>query len=465
MSSNINPNNINGNFPVAGQDNDSQGFRDNFTNILNNFSFASSEVTDLQNSINNIRLYVATNGNVSPYYANVAQSLTVNKTSSLIGDVLASANVTITGNLIVTGNIYETGTITITQQEIVAGNITTSGNILANNITTLAGTNGNLSLDPDGSGWITANGNIRVSGSISNVAGLQAVAIGNVTPGSAAFTTATTGGLQAQAIGNVTPGSGAFTTGSFTSNVTLANLLVNNNGAVTGALNVTGNIVAGNISTPAGGLITATVLGATGITITGNVNANGGNIVTTASTISLFNYTATTVSAFGAATTVNIGNTNGNTNISGNATVSGTASITGNTSITGNATIGGTASITGNTSITGNATIDGTASITGNVNANGGNIVTTSSNVLLFNTTATTVNAFGGATTINIGNTSGNTNINGFLTVSSAIQFANLTTTQINAITPTNRGMTVFNFTTGNVQVYNGTKWANITLS
>ena len=58
--------------------------------------------------------------------------------------------------------------------------------------------------------------------------GLQAVAIGNVTPGSGAFTTgtfsstlgvtgattmttATTGGLQAVAIGNVTPGSGAFT--------------------------------------------------------------------------------------------------------------------------------------------------------------------------------------------------------------------------------------------------------------
>jgi len=323
MSSNINPNNINGNFPVAGQDNDSQGFRDNFTNILNNFSFASSEITDVQNSVNNFRLYIATNGNVSPYYANVDQNLTVNKTSSLIGDVLASANVTISGNLIVTGNIYETGTITINQQEIVAGNITTSGNIVANNITTLRGTNGNLSLDPDGSGWITANGNIRVSGNISNVAGLQAVAIGNVTPGS-----------------------GAFTTGSFS-----------------------GNVSAGNISTPAGGLITTTTLGATGITVTGNVNANGGNIVTT------------------------------------------------------------------------------------------------SSAVLLFNSTATSVNAFGAATTINIGNASGNTNITGFLTVSSAIQFANLTTTQINAIAPTNRGMTVYNYTTGNVQVYNGTKWANITLS
>jgi hypothetical protein len=48
MSSNINPYNIDGTFPVAGQDNSSQGFRDNFTNIKNNFAFAQSEINDLQ---------------------------------------------------------------------------------------------------------------------------------------------------------------------------------------------------------------------------------------------------------------------------------------------------------------------------------------------------------------------------------------------------------------------------------
>jgi hypothetical protein len=48
MASNINPYNINGSYPVAGQDNSSQGFRDNFTNIKNNFVFASSEISDLQ---------------------------------------------------------------------------------------------------------------------------------------------------------------------------------------------------------------------------------------------------------------------------------------------------------------------------------------------------------------------------------------------------------------------------------
>jgi hypothetical protein len=48
MPSNINPYNIDGTFPVAGQDNASQGFRDNFTNIKNNFIDASNEITELQ---------------------------------------------------------------------------------------------------------------------------------------------------------------------------------------------------------------------------------------------------------------------------------------------------------------------------------------------------------------------------------------------------------------------------------
>jgi hypothetical protein len=48
MASNINPYNIDGTFPVAGQDNSSQGFRDNFTNIKNNFIYSKNEVSELQ---------------------------------------------------------------------------------------------------------------------------------------------------------------------------------------------------------------------------------------------------------------------------------------------------------------------------------------------------------------------------------------------------------------------------------
>ena len=48
MASNINSNNIDGTYPIAGQDNDSQGFRDNFTNVKTNFTNAKAEIEDLQ---------------------------------------------------------------------------------------------------------------------------------------------------------------------------------------------------------------------------------------------------------------------------------------------------------------------------------------------------------------------------------------------------------------------------------
>jgi hypothetical protein len=49
MTSQINPNNIDGTYPVAGQPNNTQGFRDNFTNIKTNFTTAKNEITDLEN--------------------------------------------------------------------------------------------------------------------------------------------------------------------------------------------------------------------------------------------------------------------------------------------------------------------------------------------------------------------------------------------------------------------------------
>lgn len=51
MSSQINPNNIDGTYPVAGVPNNTQGFRDNFTNIKTNFSYAESEIDDLQSKV------------------------------------------------------------------------------------------------------------------------------------------------------------------------------------------------------------------------------------------------------------------------------------------------------------------------------------------------------------------------------------------------------------------------------
>jgi hypothetical protein len=51
MTSAINPNNIDIEYPIAGQDNNTQGFRTNFTNIKNNFQAAETEINDLQNKV------------------------------------------------------------------------------------------------------------------------------------------------------------------------------------------------------------------------------------------------------------------------------------------------------------------------------------------------------------------------------------------------------------------------------
>jgi hypothetical protein len=51
MASNISPSNIDGTYPVAGIDNDSQGFRTNFSNASTNFTFTKSEIEDLQSKV------------------------------------------------------------------------------------------------------------------------------------------------------------------------------------------------------------------------------------------------------------------------------------------------------------------------------------------------------------------------------------------------------------------------------
>jgi hypothetical protein len=49
--STINTNGLNVNYPVPGQNNSTQGFRDNFTNIKNNLDVAGNEISDLQNKV------------------------------------------------------------------------------------------------------------------------------------------------------------------------------------------------------------------------------------------------------------------------------------------------------------------------------------------------------------------------------------------------------------------------------
>jgi len=92
MTSQINPNDIDGAYPVAGQDNNSQGFRTNFTNTVTNFQYAADEITDLQN---NAVLKAALTGtaldnnmNGSLLYNFLAKE--VSQTTSLIGTTSGS---------------------------------------------------------------------------------------------------------------------------------------------------------------------------------------------------------------------------------------------------------------------------------------------------------------------------------------------------------------------------------------
>jgi hypothetical protein len=67
MTSNINHLTINENFPVAGQDNDTQVFRDNFDTIKTNFRYAKEEIETLQDNTEGLVLSALAEGKGSDY--------------------------------------------------------------------------------------------------------------------------------------------------------------------------------------------------------------------------------------------------------------------------------------------------------------------------------------------------------------------------------------------------------------
>jgi hypothetical protein len=109
MTSQINPNNIDGEYPVAGQDNNTLGFRNNFTNIKVNFQFAETEITNLQansisrvstsvNEFNNSIIYGARLQNVSYIknnQGNVANVATLDYTTGSFQSITPTANTTL----------------------------------------------------------------------------------------------------------------------------------------------------------------------------------------------------------------------------------------------------------------------------------------------------------------------------------------------------------------------------------
>ncbi len=212
--------------------------------------------------------------------------------------------------------------------------------------------------------------------------------------------------------------------GDITSTATTFNLL--NSTVTTGNLFGAGTAV--NI-----GAATGTTNVKNNLQVDLDVDIRGGDLTTNQTTFNLLNTTATTVNAFGAGTTVNIGNASGAQTISiGNASTGastynfGTSPTATATTKTVNIGTGGAAGSTTNVVIG--------SSIGGSTTVNSGTILGALTTQNVFNTVATTVNAFGAGTTIGLGATTGTLTINNPTVVGSqtTVNLWNTTTTTVN---------------------------------
>jgi len=111
MASSINPSNIDGTYPVAGQDNDSQGFRDNFTNIKTNFTTAKSEIEVLQTSS-----VTLTAENDFTFTGIISKAIMKNNADSVnaLGTVGGAAAIDVTSGIIHTATLNAISTLSFT---------------------------------------------------------------------------------------------------------------------------------------------------------------------------------------------------------------------------------------------------------------------------------------------------------------------------------------------------------------
>ena len=419
MASNINPYNIDGTFPVAGQDNSSQGFRDNFTNTKNNFLFAQNEINDLQakvlvtsaltgQSINNdmagtvIRRPQLTawtqslydNGNISTSVQldfNVANFQKITTSGSItIGfinpPVTTGAGAVGYGVMRVWIYVQNTShTVTLPSSVTVASGDIAGYNAATNTITfdavgnyvfdfsSIDGGANYLIFDVTRNRNSMRDPNLYFNPAVTSTPTLF-VGYGHNGGGQTALNLAiagdqgqniisSLGSYNAVAVGNLT-----------TANLTSATIDTGKIGGYT-ITAARGNLALGTISAVKSndylGYINA-------VAFTGNGNANtfqqtasmvfyatGSNVVAgLGGNIALFTAIPNDGGSQNVLQAVGIENDQ-SVNAFGNLTVVGTASIGGNTSIGGNATItnsatiGGTASIGGNTTINGGLTTNG----------------------------------------------------------------------------------------------------------
>jgi hypothetical protein len=305
--------------------------------------------------------------------------------------VFASTGEYVTGLVSATGNVIGGNIIT-------GGIVSVAGNIVATTITTTTGSNGNLTLDPDGVGDVVLPTNTELFV-------LSTAAANSTTTGAVQVT----GGIGVQ--GNVYSGSQI----SATANVTGGNLLTAGIVSATGSINSDSNVIAGTNtkSSPAifytnsantqygallmqKGSVERWLIGSDNSTGNGNIvirfnaitnyvtvteagamivgsNITGGNLLTSGSISATANITG------GNILTAGIMSSAGNAT-HGNILTAGIVSATGN--VTGNYILGNGSQLTGLPATYGNSNVvtllagfgSNTVSTTGNIT--GGNLIT-----------------------------------------------------------------------------------------
>lgn len=356
MTSNINISTtfINNTFPVAGTVNDTQVFRNNWTNIITNFSTAKAEITSLQSVLgyvlppasnvalggvkvqNNSGIVVDSGGNISVSSqlnsATFSGNITaLNFSGNSSGINTGDQTITLTGNVIGSG----TGSFntTIANTGVAAGFYALANIIIGADGRITSASNGS----GVGSGTITAlNGDVYASGSGNVTATLTTVnpnvgSFGNATyiptvtvnakglvtavtqtimsaPSSSISVTGsdlTLSGSTGTAITNATLANTTVTAGFYTS----ANITVDSKGRITSAAN----------GSSSGGSITA---------LNGDVYASGvGNVTATLSnttvTAGSYSYANITVDSKGRITAASNGNLSGSSYNSANVQITG----------------------------------------------------------------------------------------------------------------------------------------------
>ena len=391
---------------------------------------------------------------------------------SIVGS-LFNSNITVTSDFTITGNLTVQGASTymtvastntyVNDPLIVINNAFSGTNTYDLGFVFNRGTLQNTALI-----WNEFNKEFRLVGTTET-----GTTYGNINQSN--YANLSLGNLSVQYIGNVTSiiasgninqtGTGTLQGASFEGNVAL------NGPYVTTSQGLINFLDTGVTTVNVFGAATAIDLGAT----SGTLTINNPTVVGTQSTQNLYNTTATTLNFGGAATTFNIGATSGTLTIN-NPTVVGTQSTQAlyNTTAT-TLNFAGAATTLNVGASTGTATLNNQVLALPNAFAlriNGANPTlesTDTGTLKLFNANVTAVSAFGAATDITIGATTGTANIKNLITnVSGQLNVlvgTDSTTTSTGAIVVTGGVGISGNLNVGGNALVNGPTTINNTLS